>query len=124
MRGQAAGHELLRHHFAQFADTGPFTQVPLPDRRSSLVWVVPSETAEELALLDDAPLLHDAHLPGDPAHNAEYFIKRARKCCTGAAVDELLGNRRSPEPDGEDVLVHQLVSDPDPLPEPGHEDSK
>lgn len=34
-------------------ETGPFTQVPLPGDRSSLVWVVAPETAEELAALDD-----------------------------------------------------------------------
>lgn len=37
-------------------ETGPFTQVPLPGRRSSLVWVVRPETADELAALDDAAL--------------------------------------------------------------------
>ena len=37
-------------------ETGPFTQVPLPGRRSSLVWVVKPETAQELAALDDATL--------------------------------------------------------------------
>lgn len=37
-------------------ETGPFTQVPLPGRRSSLVWVVRPETAGELAVLDDASL--------------------------------------------------------------------
>jgi len=37
-------------------ETGPFTQVPLPDRRSSLVWVVKPDTAAELAALDDAAL--------------------------------------------------------------------
>ncbi|MDW6023031.1 UbiH/UbiF family hydroxylase [Mesorhizobium sp. BAC0120] len=37
-------------------ETGPFTQVPLPGNRSSLVWVVRPETAAELALLDDAAL--------------------------------------------------------------------
>jgi 2-octaprenyl-6-methoxyphenol hydroxylase len=38
-------------------ETGPFTQVPLPDgHRSSLVWVVKPETAEELVALDDAAL--------------------------------------------------------------------
>lgn len=37
-------------------ETGPFTQVPLPGDRSSLVWVVRPETAEELAGLDDAAL--------------------------------------------------------------------
>jgi 2-octaprenyl-6-methoxyphenol hydroxylase len=36
--------------------TGPFTQVPLPGDRSSLVWVVAPETAGELAALDDASL--------------------------------------------------------------------
>ncbi|MBD0416425.1 UbiH/UbiF family hydroxylase [Oryzicola mucosus] len=37
-------------------ETGPFTQVPLPGRRSSLVWVVRPETAEELNALDDTSL--------------------------------------------------------------------
>jgi 2-octaprenyl-6-methoxyphenol hydroxylase len=37
-------------------ETGPFTQVPLPGDRSSLVWVVRPRTAEELAALDDASL--------------------------------------------------------------------
>lgn len=37
-------------------ETGPFTQVPLPGRRSSLVWVVRPETADELAGLDDTAL--------------------------------------------------------------------
>jgi 2-octaprenyl-6-methoxyphenol hydroxylase len=37
-------------------ETGPFTQVPLPGNRSSLVWVVAPETAEELAALDDTAL--------------------------------------------------------------------
>ncbi|MEJ6784749.1 UbiH/UbiF family hydroxylase [Aminobacter sp. Piv2-1] len=37
-------------------ETGPFTQVPLPGRRSSLVWVVRPETASQLAELDDAAL--------------------------------------------------------------------
>lgn len=37
-------------------ETGPFTQVPLPGKRSSLVWVVQPEIAEELAAMDDAAL--------------------------------------------------------------------
>ena len=37
-------------------ETGPFTQVPLPGKRSSLVWVVRPETADELTMLDDATL--------------------------------------------------------------------
>jgi 2-octaprenyl-6-methoxyphenol hydroxylase len=37
-------------------ETGPFTQVPLPGNRSSLVWVVKPETARELAALDDPTL--------------------------------------------------------------------
>jgi 2-octaprenyl-6-methoxyphenol hydroxylase len=37
-------------------ETGPFTQVPLPGNRSSLVWVVKPETADELAALDDGEL--------------------------------------------------------------------
>jgi len=37
-------------------ETGPFTQVPLPGNRSSLVWVVGHETANDMAALDDAVL--------------------------------------------------------------------
>ena len=37
-------------------ETGPFTQVPLPGRRSSLVCVVRPETAQQLAALDDDAL--------------------------------------------------------------------
>ncbi len=37
-------------------ETGPFTQVPLPGSRSSLVWVVSPETASQLSALDDATL--------------------------------------------------------------------
>ncbi|RWF58643.1 MAG: UbiH/UbiF family hydroxylase [Mesorhizobium sp.] len=37
-------------------EIGPFTQVPLPGNRSSLVWVVEPATAKELAALDDATL--------------------------------------------------------------------
>ncbi len=37
-------------------ETGPFTQVPLPGNRSSLVWVVRPETATELAAMDDTDL--------------------------------------------------------------------
>lgn len=47
------------HGFAStefHTETGPFTQVPLPGNRSSLVWVVRPETAEELAALDDEAL--------------------------------------------------------------------
>jgi 2-octaprenyl-6-methoxyphenol hydroxylase len=35
---------------------GPFTLVPLPDNRSSLVWVVDPETADDLASLEDVEL--------------------------------------------------------------------
>jgi len=35
---------------------GPFTLVPLPGRRSSLVWVTSTEEAQRLAALDDAAL--------------------------------------------------------------------
>ena len=47
------------HNFAStefHTETGPFTQVPLPGRRSSLVWVLRPETAREFADLDDAEL--------------------------------------------------------------------
>ncbi len=36
--------------------TGPFTLVPLPGLRSSLVWVLDPQEAEEIAALDDAAL--------------------------------------------------------------------
>jgi 2-octaprenyl-6-methoxyphenol hydroxylase len=36
--------------------SGPFTLVPLPGRRSSLVWVLDPAQAEEIAALDDASL--------------------------------------------------------------------
>ncbi|WP_258045436.1 UbiH/UbiF family hydroxylase [Mesorhizobium sp. NBSH29] len=37
-------------------ETGPFTTVPLPGNRSSLVWVVTPDDAEKLSRLDDAAL--------------------------------------------------------------------
>lgn len=37
-------------------ETGPFTQVPLPGRRSSLVWVERPDAAKALAALDDETL--------------------------------------------------------------------
>ncbi|OQM75931.1 UbiH/UbiF family hydroxylase [Manganibacter manganicus] len=53
------GHR-LDHAFTStefHTETGPCTQVPLPGGyRSSLVWVVHPETAEELAVLDDENL--------------------------------------------------------------------
>lgn len=73
---EAAGIRVLRHAYDQAAlvfnfahvrehgfvstefhtETGPFTQVPLPGRRSSLVWVLRPERAEELAALSDEEL--------------------------------------------------------------------
>lgn len=50
----ARGHESTSTEF--HTETGPFTQVPLPGRRSSLVWVVEPQTANELAALDDDAL--------------------------------------------------------------------
>ncbi len=41
------GHGFVSTEF--HTETGPFTQVPLPGNRSSLVWVVKPKTAEELA---------------------------------------------------------------------------
>ena len=52
--GHSRGHGFISTEF--HTETGPFTQVPLPGNRSSLVWVVKPETAEELAALDDAAL--------------------------------------------------------------------
>ncbi|HWK66763.1 MAG TPA: UbiH/UbiF family hydroxylase [Rhizobiaceae bacterium] len=48
------GHGAISTEF--HTETGPFTQVPLPGDRSSLVWVVRPRTAEELAALDDEAL--------------------------------------------------------------------
>jgi 2-octaprenyl-6-methoxyphenol hydroxylase len=48
------GHGSISTEF--HTETGPFTQVPLPGRHSSLVWVVAPETARDLAALDDASL--------------------------------------------------------------------
>jgi len=52
--GHRSEHGFVSTEF--HTETGPFTQVPLPGRRSSLVWVVKPETAKELASLDDATL--------------------------------------------------------------------
>ncbi|MBZ9863902.1 UbiH/UbiF family hydroxylase [Mesorhizobium sp. CA15] len=52
--GHRSEHGFVSTEF--HSETGPFTQVPLPGRRSSLVWVVRPETARELAALDDATL--------------------------------------------------------------------
>ncbi|QDZ02397.1 UbiH/UbiF family hydroxylase [Nitratireductor mangrovi] len=73
---EAAGIRAVRHSYRQTAlvlnfaherdhgfcstefhtETGPFTQVPLPGRRSSLVWVVRPEEAERLEALSDAEI--------------------------------------------------------------------
>ncbi len=50
----ARGHADTSTEF--HTETGPFTQVPLPGARSSLVWVVKPAEAEELSTLDDAEL--------------------------------------------------------------------
>jgi 2-octaprenyl-6-methoxyphenol hydroxylase len=52
--GHRSDHAFTSTEF--HTETGPFTQVPLPGNRSSLVWVVEPETAKELAALDDAAL--------------------------------------------------------------------
>ncbi|WP_274629050.1 UbiH/UbiF family hydroxylase [Arvimicrobium flavum] len=52
--GHSRGHGFVSTEF--HTETGPFTQVPLPGQRSSLVWVVAPETAKELASLDDSAL--------------------------------------------------------------------
>lgn len=51
-------HE-LDHEYAStefHTDTGPFTQVPLPGNRSSLVWMVRPQTADELMAMEAAAL--------------------------------------------------------------------
>lgn len=50
----ARSHEETSTEF--HTEHGPFTQVPLPGRRSSLVWVTRPERAAELVDLDDAEL--------------------------------------------------------------------
>lgn len=52
--GHSSDHAFTSTEF--HTATGPFTQVPLPGRRSSLVWVVKPEMATEFAALDDATL--------------------------------------------------------------------
>jgi 2-octaprenyl-6-methoxyphenol hydroxylase len=52
--GHSRSHGSVSTEF--HTETGPFTQVPLPGNRSSLVWVVKPETAEELMALDDEAL--------------------------------------------------------------------
>ncbi len=52
--GHRSEHGFVSTEF--HTETGPFTQVPLPGKRSSLVWVVKPQTAQELAALDDATL--------------------------------------------------------------------
>lgn len=52
--GHSREHAFISTEF--HTETGPFTQVPLPGRRSSLVWVARPQTARELAALDDAEL--------------------------------------------------------------------
>jgi 2-octaprenyl-6-methoxyphenol hydroxylase len=65
LRGQAQSALVLNfEHFREHGnistefhtETGPFTQVPLPGRRSSLVWVVRPQMAARLMALDDGPL--------------------------------------------------------------------
>lgn len=50
----ARGHNDTSTEF--HTEEGPFTQVPLPGRRSSLVWVMMPHRAETLSTLDDASL--------------------------------------------------------------------
>ncbi len=50
-------HEDMSTEF--HTETGPFTQVPLPGNRSSLVWVVKPDHADRLKTLDDAALSHE-----------------------------------------------------------------
>lgn len=52
--GHSREHNFISTEF--HTETGPFTQVPLPGNRSSLVWVVTPETARDLAALDDDTL--------------------------------------------------------------------
>jgi len=52
--GHSREHGFVSTEF--HTETGPFTMVPLPGRRSSLVWVVAPETAAQLAALSDGEL--------------------------------------------------------------------
>ncbi|TKT79325.1 UbiH/UbiF family hydroxylase [Aquamicrobium sp. LC103] len=67
IRSRGSGQSALVLSFAHSRDhgfvstefhteTGPFTQVPLPGKRSSLVWVVRPEQAADLSMKDDAEL--------------------------------------------------------------------
>ncbi|MER9892708.1 UbiH/UbiF family hydroxylase [Mesorhizobium sp. M0119] len=52
--GHRSDHAFTSTEF--HTETGPFTQVPLPGNRSSLVWVLEPDIARDLAALDDAEL--------------------------------------------------------------------
>ncbi|HEY4193275.1 MAG TPA: UbiH/UbiF family hydroxylase, partial [Mesorhizobium sp.] len=52
--GHSREHGFISTEF--HTETGPFTQVPLPGNRSSLVWVVKPETAKDFVAVDDAAL--------------------------------------------------------------------
>lgn len=52
--GHSRVHNFISTEF--HTETGPFTQVPLPGDRSSLVWVVSPKQAQDLMALDDAEL--------------------------------------------------------------------
>jgi len=52
--GHSRDHEFISTEF--HTETGPFTQVPMPGRRSSLVWVERPTVAQQLAALDDDAL--------------------------------------------------------------------
>ncbi|MER9594697.1 UbiH/UbiF family hydroxylase [Mesorhizobium sp. M0244] len=52
--GHRSDHAFTSTEF--HTETGPFTQVPLPGNRSSLVWVLEPDIAKDLAALDDAEL--------------------------------------------------------------------
>ncbi len=52
--GHRSDHAFTSTEF--HTETGPFTQVPLAGQRSSLVWVVQPQMADELMKLDDETL--------------------------------------------------------------------
>ena len=86
--GHSRGHGSISTEF--HTETGPFTQVPLPGNRSSLVWVVKPETAEELAALDDAALSVQVEqkmqsMLGRVASSPAGRSIRSRRCCRRAS---------------------------------------
>ena len=115
----AAGIAIERHRYPQVALTvcfthsrphhdtstefhtpsGPFTLVPLPGSRSSLVWVLDPADADELATLDDAELSDEIEAAShsilgkievEPGHG-RFPLNRANACRLAASRIALIG---------------------------------